>query len=196
VGEAHRQLHAGGNDHPLDPILRPIIQTQDFAGSRLFRAYTPTPYTSEADVSASLKPFIVNEADEAPEKESSQPRLNFQPNTIYNVDENGCIITKAGQRQAARMAAEAERANALDPETAAILQEKHDSYISQEIKAAEAAQARHDGLVEALRAEAEAERLSRLSFSSGVAPFFGRPRKPGYAPANRFLRGNLTGSGG
>ena len=96
------------------------------------------------------------------------PGLMFEPGVTYNVDDRGAIITRAGARQAARLAGEAAAqqqaeeeaiaAGTPDEATEALLRGEHEYHISGQILAAEIRARNADAVTAAQEAAARARR--------------------------------------
>ena len=128
-------------EKPADPVRLKVNCVID---GRWFGAGERLPFANEAAVPASLKPFI---AVDEPDEPQGPPRLNYEAGRVYDIDTTGHILSRHGRRDASALAANAalqaaaedaaEAAGALDAETAAILQEKHDVDVALQIKTAE-----------------------------------------------------------
>jgi hypothetical protein len=148
-------------DGPITLSVDAIVRVGGFVGSKLVRAGEPTPYKTAADVPIALRPFIINNEVDVGPAESSAGGM-FQPGVVYNTDAAGHIVSRRGQREAARLAREASwqdeveasaiAANELPPETQAALEDARAVDIALQIKTAEIAQARRDDQEAALRA--------------------------------------------
>ncbi|CEF48929.1 unnamed protein product [uncultured bacterium] len=171
-------------EQPAGPVR---LSVNTIVDGRWFAAGEALPYKDAAAVPPALQPFIVTDPDEP---EPGPHRLNFEVGQVYRTDPTGAIITRHGQRQAARMAAgiameEAAEAAAieaarLDAETAQILQEKHDVAIAYEIRAAEVAQARRDADEAVARAGEPAKPSERFVKRGAVFMHAGKAKlRPG-----------------
>jgi hypothetical protein len=133
-------------DGPIKLSVDAIIKVGGFVGSKLFRAGEPTPYASAEDVSPNLKPFIADPSQDLEEPSEPERFANYELNTIYSMHSDGAR-GRALRRQVQELAhaaseqewaeAEAERANALDEETAKVLQDAHDAHVGLQLKALE-----------------------------------------------------------
>jgi hypothetical protein len=152
------------------------LSTNCVIEGKFFAAGAPIPFANAAAVPASLKPFI---AAAEPDEPPGRPGIRFEPGRVYNIDDRGAIITRAGAREAARLAGEAAwqqqaeeealRQGELPPETRQVLEDIHACNIGLQIKAAEVAQARRDDQEAALaRAAEEPKKPSPLCVRRGA----------------------------
>ena len=141
---------------PAGPL---VLKVGSVANGKYYAAGEPIPFDAET-IPDSLRPYLADDAEPEP---PAPPTLNFQPNRVYEVDPQGAILTRAGRRQGAQLAGEdfaqqqAEEeviaVGALDAETAAILQEKHDVDVALQIKTAEIRARDADAVVTAAQDE-------------------------------------------
>jgi hypothetical protein len=159
---------------PEQPPAPVVLTTDAIIAGRFYQAGDALPFTSAAGLPAPLKPFVISEDDGA--EPPGPPGIRFEPGVIYNIDDRGAILTRAGAREAARLAGEAAwqqqaeeealRQGEPPPETIAAPQDEHDKHIGLQIKAAEVAQARIDATYAQAQeaAEREAEPVEPQAF--------------------------------
>jgi hypothetical protein len=147
------------SEQPAGPVRLSVNTVVDGCW---FASGEELPYNNAAAVPPALQPFLVTaEPDEPPGPHA----LNLKPGIVYNIDDRGAILSRAGRRAAAQLAGEASwqaqteeeaiAAGTLDPETEAALQQEHDLYIGAQLKAAEIRARDRDAAVAAAQAEAD-----------------------------------------
>ena len=130
----------------------------------------------------------------------------FEPGIAYSVNAEGAILTRAGRREAAKLAAtiaaqeraeaEVEAAGKLPRETLEAIQAEHDNISPFRLRRRRSAQEIGTRRLSRRRRQRSPRKDPRLSFTSGAAPFFERLRRPGYAPAKQSISGSLAAIGG
>ena len=135
-----------------EPPPQPVtLNVNCIVGGVFFHAGTPTPYATEADLPASLKPFVASEA--APPPEPVERNIYDMPLSLKRQ------VGKLQLAAAEKAWAEEQASEPLPPETAAALEAKHELHIGTALAQAKYNDDAVDAVYEQAAATAQPQQL-------------------------------------